>query len=102
MANTTEDKISLLLRNKANIKNAIILNNVPVPEGTPLSSYPDLINMIKELPETTELQDLLMICDLYDNLYNGTYIEHIYTQSEQDEIINLLNNIIEEEVIENE
>lgn len=102
MANTTQDKLSLLLRTKTNIKNAIILNNVPVPAETPFSSYPDLINLITEQPETTELEDLLTMCDLYKNLYNGKYSEHIYTQDEQDEVVNLLDNIISEEVVVNE
>lgn len=103
MANTTQDKLNLLLRTKVNIKNAIILNNVQVPANTPFSNYPDLINLIAEQPETTAVNDLMEICDLYKDLYNGKYTERIYTQEEQDNLISLVDSIIsEEEVVVNE
>lgn len=102
MANTTQDKLALLLRTKSNIKNAIILNGVSVPANTPFSGYPDLIDLIAEQPETTTTNDLMEICDLYEDLYNGKYIEHTYTQTEQEYLVNFLDNIISEEVIVNE
>lgn len=103
MANTTQDKLSLLLRTKTNIKNAIILNNVPVPADTPFSDYPDLIDLIVEQPETTTTEDLMEMCDLYEDLYNGKYVEHTYTQTEQDNLVSLVDSIIsEEEVVVNE
>lgn len=103
MANTTQDKLALLLRTKSNIKNAIILNGVSVPADTPFSGYPDLIDLIADQPETTTVNDLMEMCDLYEDLYNGKYVEHTYTQTEQDNLVNLVDSIIgEEEVIVNE
>lgn len=95
MANTTEDKLRLLVNNKINIKNAIISAGVAVPEDTPLSGYPDLIVSISNLTDSTPTEDLMMMCDLYEEVYLGTYHEHTYSEIEQNEVINLLDLIVE-------
>ncbi len=93
MANTTEDKLTLLVNNKISIKNAIIASGVSVPENTPLSGYGDLIKSIKEITDTTTTEDLLVICDLFDGVYSGEYTEHTYSPEEQEYVNSLLNLI---------
>lgn len=65
MAYTTADKLSKIRNSKTNIKNAIILAGVTVPDDTPLSGYADLIASIGAVTDTTTLADLMTICDLY-------------------------------------
>ena len=95
MANTTEDKLRLLVNNKINIKNAIISAGVSVPESTPLSGYPELITSISSLTDSTPTEDLIVMCDLYEEVYLGTYQEHSYDETEQNAVINLLDLIVE-------
>lgn len=95
MANTTEDKLRLLVNNKISIKNAIISAGVPVSESTPLSGYAELIMSINNVIDSTPTEDLIVMCDLYEEVYLGTYKEHTYSEIEQNDIINLLNLIVE-------
>ena len=97
MANTTEDKLRLLNQSKIAIKNAIIASGVTVSANAPLSAYADLIKTIREIVDTTPLEDMLVMADLQEGLYTGTYTEHDYSEEEQFEINELLNLIVGEE-----
>lgn len=42
-----------------------------------------------------ELENLMIMCDLYEDVYSGKYIEHEYTEQDKNNIMNLVNLILE-------
>lgn len=92
---TTQQRLSLLINNKNDIKVAIEEQGVEVPTNTPLSGYGDLIRLIGDVPETSDIQDILMMCDIVEDLGIRPYVEHTYTQDDITELENLVNLIVE-------
>ena len=98
MANTTSDKLSRLLNTKAKIKNAIVSAGITIPAGTVFNDYSDYISLIPTgVEETTPLEDLMVIVDQYYEIEDGLYVEHTYTQEEQQELLDLVDLILEGE-----
>lgn len=94
MAYTTEDRLRKLIRIKTDIKSAIITNGVEVPIDASFAEYADLINLISGVSETTSLEDLMLISDYVNEIYEGTYSQHTYTNEEQEELENIVTRII--------
>ena len=94
MAYTTEDRLRKLVKIKTDIKSAIITNGVEVPVDTTFAEYANLINLISDVQDTTTLEDLMLISDYINEIYEGTYSLHNYTKEEQTELENLVTKII--------
>lgn len=97
MAYTTTDKLLKLIDSKNKIKQAIFNAGVSIPTDTPFNAYDTYINQISQFVETSDLADLMELCDLYEGVITGNYVEHIYTEDEQTELTNLVNLIVEGE-----
>lgn len=95
MANTTQDKLQLLLQSKSRIRNSIIEAGSDMPFDTPLKDYPNFITGLSQFVETTSLADLMTIVDYAIELNSGLFKDHQYTEEEQTNLMNLVNLIVE-------
>lgn len=94
---TLEQQLVTLINSKTKISAAIAEKGVEITSSTPLSEYGELIKLIGELPETSNMQDILMMADLVNDLGIRPYKEHTYTEEEIQNINNLVNLIVEGE-----
>lgn len=92
---TTQQKLALLINNKNKVKTAIMEKGVDVPVDAPFSEYGNLIRLIGDIPETSDMQDILVMCDIIADLGNRPYSEHIYTEDEIAQLESLVNLIVE-------
>lgn len=95
MAKTIEQKLTTLINSKAKISAAIAEKGVEISSSTPFSEYGELIKLIGEMPETSNMQDVLMMVDLVEDLGVRPYNEHTYTDEDIQKLTDLVNFIVE-------
>lgn len=95
MANTLTDKINLILDTKTKIQVAITNSGVAMPPETTFNKYSNYISKISKVSESTDIEDLLVICDLLKEIGVTEYIEHTYTEQEITEVESLIDYILE-------
>lgn len=91
------NKLNKVLNTKLKIRAAIIECGVNMPTNTIFNNYDTYIRQISDVPETTGVVDLMLMSDIFKELYQGTYSDHNYTADEEQQIINLINLIVEGE-----
>lgn len=88
IANTTEMLIS-----GTSIANEVKLTPDKIVKGNNILGIEGIAET--EGQTNDELENLMIMCDLYVELYSGQYIEHDYTEEEKNEVMNLVNLIVE-------
>lgn len=97
---TTEAKLDRLRRTKSDIITAIQLGGIEVPVNTPFSEFPEYIKQLAPFADdTTTLSDLMLLADLYVEVNSGAYNEHVYTERDETELMDLVNLILEGEIV---
>lgn len=94
-----QTKLSKLARTKSQLRNAFITAGIDMPVDEPFGNYHSHIAELSNFVETTDTTDMMEVVDFYELFARGEYTQHIYTESEQNEILTLCNLIIEGEVI---
>ena len=91
------NKLNKLLNTKLKIRAAIIECGVDMPVNVVFNNYDTYIKKISDVPETSDIMDLMLMCDMFEEIYKGSYKENNYSESEEQEIVNLINLIVEGE-----
>lgn len=94
---TLEDRFILLIDTKSAIKNKLIEKGAVITTQTPFSSYPEIIETLINIEDTTEISDLLNFEELDSNFGITDFVEYNYTEEEINKIMELLNKIVEGE-----
>lgn len=98
MANTTADKLKRLKNTKSKFINEFQKAGVEIPADLPFIDFPNYIGQLAPLPgDTTTLEDLMVLADLYYEVDKGLYEDKSYSVQEQTELMNLVDLILEGE-----
>lgn len=91
------NKLKKLMNTKIKIRTAIVESGVNMPSQIKFNEFDQYIKKIKTIEDTTDTQDLMLICDMLIELKEGTYKESEYTEDEIIELNKILDLIVEGE-----
>lgn len=91
---TTQEKLEKILQTKSALRTLILGNGSEMPYDTPFRLYTDYISeLIQGIEPTSSVQDIMQLADLQNECYEGKWDEHVYTEQEQQDFVNLVNLI---------